>query len=373
MVDCVRSMENSPFTLPADIHLVAFVKLLNMAEEISSTYADSTRYTYHQNQAVDRIKSRLAHWWESYKHTGLDGTYLTILFKGQTSSDHATVSSEIMYKYVVVLLCEPCLHQYYSPSLFKAPYAMDPPERYLGDAPALPTASLVQFVASAQALCELFGSLHVTNIRSLPTHLFNRVMYALVNLVKTALLDNIAAAAGASCTYQNLSGAGVYLDLCCDKLVEAGGETEDYRVSSAFSKIAIRLRKWYRYQLQRKDMRDMSEDPPFSLYAAPDDHPALHDIAETPSPSIFASHDAAHAGQYPTPTDGESENLNFSMADITAGMTFGQEEWMTGLDGLNFDPAFDLETNFLATAQDDKTMSFGEENVFDPSRPFGGT
>lgn len=76
----------------------------------------------------------------------------------------------------MILLHEPCLHRYYVLDLFKTLYAMDPPERGLSGAPYLPTACLSQCVASAHALCEIFGALHLNDIRSLPTHLLNRVM-----------------------------------------------------------------------------------------------------------------------------------------------------------------------------------------------------
>ncbi len=89
-------------------------------------------------------------------------------------------------------------------------------------------------------------SLHVNNnIRSLPNHLF-RVMYALIVLVKTALLDNTSAEPSSSITYQDVSRAGPYLYLCLDKFVPAAGISE-YRLPYLFAGIVIRLRKWYHY------------------------------------------------------------------------------------------------------------------------------
>ena len=148
-----------------------------------------------------------------------------------------------MLNYVMILLHEPCLHQYYPPELFKPPYAMSPPGRGLSGAPHLPTACLSQCVASAHALCELFGALHLNDIRSLPNHLFNRVMYALVVLVKTSLMDNISAKPNSSTPYQDVSRPGPYLNLCLDKLVEAAGMKE-FRIPYLFAEMAIRLRKW---------------------------------------------------------------------------------------------------------------------------------
>ena len=84
----------------------------------------------------------------------------------------------------------------------------------------------------------------------LPNHLFNRVIYALVVLVKTALLDNISTEPSSLITHQDISRAGPYLTLCLDKTVEAEGMT-NYRIPSLFSGMVVRLRKWYHYQLQR--------------------------------------------------------------------------------------------------------------------------
>lgn len=79
MVDCVRSMENNPHAPPADIDLVAYVKLLNMAEEINSIYAlaDKARpmpLTENDSQQLAvRFEKRLAHWRETCGHMSLNG------------------------------------------------------------------------------------------------------------------------------------------------------------------------------------------------------------------------------------------------------------------------------------------------------------
>ena len=79
MLECARNMETSSFTLPIDIPLIALVKLLNMAEEISSTYAltDGARCTglpeNHISQIINRFKTRLDNWREMYRTTGFNG------------------------------------------------------------------------------------------------------------------------------------------------------------------------------------------------------------------------------------------------------------------------------------------------------------
>lgn len=123
-------------------------------------------------------------------------------------------------------------------------------------------------------------------------------MYALVVLVKMALLDNISAEPSSSITYQDVSKAGTYLNTCLDKMVEAAGMT-DYRIPYLFPGMVIRPRKWYHYQLRRKHQSISSEDPCFTVFAGPDDHPALRATAEIAPPLPSATEDGAKTGQSP--------------------------------------------------------------------------
>lgn len=257
-----------------------------------------------------------------------------------------------MFTYVKILLYEPCLHQYYSPGFFKAPYTMELPTENLGRAPVSPSVMMVRCVSSAQAFCETFGALNVNDIRSLPNHLFNRLVYSLVVLTKASRLDDISAGLGSSSVYQNLSRADVHMSLCLGKLEQAAGMTGEYRISSLFFDYAVRLRKWYLYQVQRKQASDLSEDPPFSLYAGPFDHPALRGPF---MPSDPAFDERTNLQQYQGIADDE-----YLSCDLLVGneldASFSQEGWMIGLSDMNFDPDFNLDTNSLATIDDPNAL-----------------
>ena len=52
-------------------------------------------------------------------------------------------------------------------------------------------------------------------------------------------------------------------------------------------------------------------------------------------------------------------------------MNFSQDEWITGPDGMqtyDFNPDFDLETEFLTMADDLNAMNDGQQSAFDPTK-----
>ena len=86
----------------------------------------------------------------------------------------------------------------------------------------------------------------------------------------------------------------------------------------------------YHYQYQRKYQSGLSEDPCFTLFAGPDNLPALRAAAEIPAPLPSVTKDEAKTGK--GPAGGDLADLRLSMTDSELYMDFGQDGWMTTLD-----------------------------------------
>lgn len=248
------------------------------------------------------------------------------------------------------MLHERYLHAYYAQDSFRLPYMMEPPRKDLSNVADMHVSDLSKCVTSAQALCELFLSLDMKDIRSSPTGATNRVTQALVILSMTALLDNISADSGSTTTYQEITKAGTLLELCHDKFVEAGGT--EFTIPYVLAGQITRLHIWYRYQLHRQTLPSPSEEPPLVLFSDSDDHPALRAAAENTPP--FST---APASTEESPASGEMPKFDFSkteLDEIEFGMDLGDDEWMNGADYLqsfDYDPNLGFETNFYSTGQ----------------------
>nr|POF04595.1 transcriptional regulator war1 [Quercus suber] len=175
--ECVDVIGKSSVALEADRMIVAWARLLMIAEEIytSFSYSDlgnvASLAELKTQMMVREFQKRLHAWWVNTPEAGTSGA-LTI-----------------MYHAVRLNLYEVGMHVEHSPDDFKAPHQMGLVQPY--DGPEIPTHVLAEAIAgcitSSHAICNAFLSMDVERLRCLPIFSYVRLSYATFILVKLCL------------------------------------------------------------------------------------------------------------------------------------------------------------------------------------------
>ncbi|PSK54340.1 hypothetical protein B9Z65_3459 [Elsinoe australis] len=266
MADICREMETSPTATTLDKTLTAYVRIVNIGEEINVAFAlsDGGREGLISDEALRQgllnYQKKLLIWKEVFRPQAL------------------SVDLQIMYHHVRVVLHEIPLHQFYQPSLFRPPYFMQGPTNQHINISEFGCHSFSQCVASAHSLLDLLINQPLSYIRSLPCHIFPRAMYATLMLIAITFLpkpsfeQDPVAASGLN---HEEAQAEIYLNAFVDKLVEAAGNME-YRVPAVFAGPLIKARKWFLWA-QDRQCQGLSIDGglTYGLFTGPDDHPAI--------------------------------------------------------------------------------------------------
>ncbi|KAF4549614.1 Hypothetical protein D9617_20g026700 [Elsinoe fawcettii] len=266
MADIGREFETSSAVAASDQSLSAFIRIVNIGEEINVAFSlsDGGREALvsdvQLHQALITYQRKLMMWKDVYRQ-------------------HATsIDLQVMYHYVRVVLHEVPLHTYYPPSLFRPPFFLQAPINV--DIPVSDTSChcYSQCVAAAHAMLDAFVAQPLDQIRALPCHIFPRIVFALVMLISIKLLplpseeEDPLAASG---IYHNSTQVDLYLNAVVDRMVEAAGMME-YRIPAVFAGPLVNARKWYNWAMDRCS-KGLSADGglTFGLFTGPDDHPAL--------------------------------------------------------------------------------------------------
>ena len=175
--ECVEYVERSPNALDSDRMLTAWVRLIMIGEEISTSFSYDDPGGI---ACITELKSQLM-----LKDFGrrLEDWY--------TNVPEADMNGSLTFMYWTVrLYChELALHVDHSPEDFKAPFQMGTVHAWDGD--EIPTQVLAQVTAEcitcAQNLLSTFLSMEVESLRALPVFSYVRISYAAFVLAKLSL------------------------------------------------------------------------------------------------------------------------------------------------------------------------------------------
>lgn len=231
--DCVDFLEKSSQTRASDGTLIAWVRLVMIAEEICAclAYDDpgsvASLADLRTQLMLRDFQKRLSAWWEQSADLTRNGA-LTI-----------------MYYTVRLYLHETALHVEHSPDDFRAPLQMGLLRQYNG--PEIPTQTLADAIAEcitcAHALCDTFLSMDVESLRGLPVFSYVRVSFATFILAKLCL----SLAHPSSRIAQVLDRSSLKVESYMDRMIlhvrNIVGPTR-CRIPAIFLALLFKLRQW---------------------------------------------------------------------------------------------------------------------------------
>lgn len=175
--ECLEYLERSSEAVPSDRTLVAWIRLIMIGDEISSSFC------YDDPGGVASISELRTQLMLKDFNAKMEKWYTSVPEADLTKTLH------IMYYSIRLLLFEVALHVDHSPEDFKAPYQMGgilPP-----DGEDIPTQALAVAIAesitAAHMLLNIFLSIDAEASRALPVFVYVRVSYAAFILTKLCL------------------------------------------------------------------------------------------------------------------------------------------------------------------------------------------
>ncbi|TKA26788.1 hypothetical protein B0A50_04234 [Salinomyces thailandicus] len=236
--ECADYLTQAPDALPTDRSLVAWARLIMIAEEISVSFSYDdpggiASLTELRTQLMHRdFLKRLTSWYEGVSDPDMNG------------------SLKIMYYTVRLYLHEIALHIDHSPDDFRAPYQMgtihlsSPSDEEEG----IPTQVLAEAIAHSihcsHALLDTFLAMDADSCRALPVFSFVRVSFAAFILAKLCLsASHPSSRIGRVLDHRSLH-AEIYLDKAVLHVREVVGGPLRCRVPAIFLALLFKLRQW---------------------------------------------------------------------------------------------------------------------------------
>ncbi|KXT07315.1 hypothetical protein AC578_442 [Pseudocercospora eumusae] len=233
--ECVDLLEQSPVAVPHDSNLVAWARLIMIAEEIS------TSFCYDDPGGVASITEIRTRMMIKDFEARLDKWY-----KSAPEHNSGTGSLLIMY-YTVRLYCfEIALHVDHSPEDFRAPYQMGGIQP-IEDADEISTQVLAKSVAecitSAHTLLDTFLSMDVESLRALPVFSYVRISFAAFVLAKLSLSAAHPRSRIGRVIDRNSLKVDTFMDRAILHVRNILGSKKS-RVPSIFLALLFKLRQW---------------------------------------------------------------------------------------------------------------------------------
>lgn len=265
--DCADHLEQSPDAISTDPNLVAWVRLIMVAEEISTSFSyddpgGMASITELRTQMMLKdFEARLASWYNTHDAV-LTGSLI------------------IMYYTVRLYLFEIALHVDHAPEDFKAPYQMGELHP-IQDAEEVPTQVLAESVAgcinSAHALLTTFLLMDVESLRALPVFSYVRISFAAFILAKLSLSAAHPRSRIARVLDKDSLKVQNYMDRAILHVRNIVGNRKS-RVPSIFLALLFKLRQWC------LNPTSLIEDSEQAVHASDSRH--KH---EEPGPSLLQS------------------------------------------------------------------------------------
>lgn len=247
--ESVDYIERSPNAIPTDRTLVAWVRLIMIAEEISSSwcYDDPggiASITELRTQLMMKdFDKRLTSWYTNLPET-----------------DVGTGAMMIMYHTIRLYLFEIALHIDHSSEDFKAPYQMGGIQPYPMEE-EVPTQVLAEAIANcietSHALLTTFLAMDVEGCRSLPVFSYVRISFAAFVLAKLCLSAAHPRSRIAKVLDRSSLKVETYMDRAILHVRNIVGVKRS-RVPSIFLALLFKLRQW----CLNPDIIDHFEDEP---------------------------------------------------------------------------------------------------------------
>ncbi|EME49286.1 hypothetical protein DOTSEDRAFT_68152 [Dothistroma septosporum NZE10] len=236
--ECVDYIERAPNALSTDSTLVAWVRLLIIAEEIS------TSFSYDDPGGIASITElRTQLMLKEYEKR------LTAWYVNLPEADIGSGSMLVMYHTIRLFLFEIALHIDHSPEDFRAPYQMGGVVHPWAEAEVdqIPTQVLAECIAecvtSSHSLLNLFLAMDVDSCRALPVFSYVRISFGAFVLAKLCL----SAAHPRSRIGQVLDKSSLKVEAYMDRMIlhvrNIVGPTRS-RVPSIFLALLFKLRQW---------------------------------------------------------------------------------------------------------------------------------
>ncbi|KAH9834686.1 GAL4-like Zn(II)2Cys6 (or C6 zinc) binuclear cluster DNA-binding domain [Teratosphaeria destructans] len=232
--ECVEHLERAHDALPSDRTVVAWVKLIMIAEEISTAFCFDdpgglARITELRTQImIQDFEKRLTAWFTS------------------TPAEDINPSGIIMYYSIRLYLYEVALHVDHSPDDFRAPYQMGAitPNLQCGEIPTkVLSEAIAECINCSHGLLETFLAIDIDSCRAMPVFSYVRVSFAAFVLSKLCL----SAGHPASMISRMLDTSSLQVDAYLDRAVLHVRNivgTHRARVPAIFLALLFKLRQW---------------------------------------------------------------------------------------------------------------------------------
>ncbi|KAI5369730.1 hypothetical protein Slin14017_G006090 [Septoria linicola] len=244
--ECLDYLETAPNTPDTDAQLVAWGRLVIIAEEISIAFrygdpGDTVTIADLQTQMMLKdFQARLTAWDQSVPRTC-----------------RGTGALRIMYHTARLYLFEVALHVDHSPEDFKAPYQMGVLQT-VAYASAVPTKVLAEAVAEcvsgAHAILEAFLEVDAESLRAFPVFSFVRISFAAFILAKLSLSTASPNSRLAQVLDQSCLQVEHYMNRAILHVRNVVGTTKG-RVPSIFLALLFKLRQWCLHPMSLMESR----------------------------------------------------------------------------------------------------------------------
>ncbi|KAK5125056.1 hypothetical protein LTR85_001247 [Meristemomyces frigidus] len=231
--ECVEHLERAADTQPSDRTLLAWVRLIMLGEEISTSFSYDDPggiagiSEIRTQMMLKDFERRLAAWLKSTPEIDLNGSLM------------------IMYYTVRLYLHEVALHVDHSPEDFRAPYQMgvvhssgdeDIPTQVLAD-------SIAECITCSHALLSTFLAMEVDSCRALPVFSYVRVSFAAFVLAKLCLSASHPGSRIGRVLDRSSLKVESYMDRAILHVREIVGPLR-CRVPAIFLALLFKLRQW---------------------------------------------------------------------------------------------------------------------------------
>lgn len=315
--DCLDFLDQSPDAVPSDRTLVAWARMIMIAEEISTSFC----YDDLGNMgSIAELPVRMM--LKDYS------SRLTLWYENVPEMDAGTAPMLIMMYYSIrMLLYEIVLYVDHSPEDFRAPYQMG--GIYPDDSDEIPTQTLteglVECISSSHALLDVFLAIDATSLRALPVFTYVRVSFAGFVLAKLSLSAvHPRSRLGKVLDHSSLK-AESYMDRMILHARNIAGPSRS-RVPSIFLALLFKLRQWCLHPTALIDEHEESFHEMISRTAKSDPH-LLSDRMAFEGPRVFeyfsSSEDSPHTVD--EATAGNASAAHGTKSRSTSVMTSPQE------------------------------------------------
>lgn len=287
MDECLEVLENSPQAAPSDKALCQWVKLQKIAEEIGIGFAFDNP---NANVSIDEQRVQ-------FSLKGFAKQLEDWRLKCPKDIWESTKSLQLAYNLIMIYAHEISLHRDHNIDDFQPPYT----ESMMREPSIKPNELLSSFhldaisrcLSSAHQLLDVFMSMGVQAIRSVPVYTFVRTSYACIILIKLYFSASHPLSELGKVIDKNSLKVDEYMDRLLDILKKAA-DGKASKQAGRFTGILQMLRHWYSTQkaeIERGSVESVPE-PKFKLLGLSESGkpPGAHGVSPMGTPRSMDDH-----------------------------------------------------------------------------------